>query len=580
MKNNMLNSICNNNYNKIKIYVNLSFILDKRMFKYLNNFKPLSSNNCRSMSTKKLKSFNPKKAAKNFFSRSFRKELCISQLSDSPTEWSNQLLNLKFKKVKNVYPAMTSLEIHDPNRLFALKAYLEDLSQKNQNPIITGQLNLLNNILNIEKGKFYFMENGYFYRGVTYFFPYKNGAGRMYNSHSIQRFKKEIRYFLYHDIYKDVDIINAHPSILLTYAEKQKIHAIQLYKLVTDRESFYTDVQRENKNLDMTQVKRLVLITLNLTLKESKKLKQSPTLRALLKEIVEIREDLWLNLTDDSTLMDLLNSEIVKKKPEDKKKVTVQAYTCQASESRLLLKLFDFLKTKDCLDRNIPVSFVPFFDGAFIRFNDVITNKQIENLIAEFNTQQRSPYISFAVKDLKSDFKYLNENTLSKYVNLTRYLQTLNFSTCQKICEKLEVSTQIIPEKTFHSISNNALLNKNASKALEVELKDGYKLSRKINRRLSAIEKGGQEKEENEPFTLNTQLAKISSVIEQNKSLKFKKSKYFLSSDEKNQLKQSVFSEISRIRAALLEHSQTEDSLHQFVDELTSKDDASELYNS
>lgn len=48
-------------------------------------------------------------------------------------------------------------------------------------------------------------------------------VGRLYNYFSLQALPRELRFLLFEGIYKDFDMVNSHPTILLDYAQSNKL---------------------------------------------------------------------------------------------------------------------------------------------------------------------------------------------------------------------------------------------------------------------------------------------------------------------------------------------------------------------
>lgn len=91
------------------------------------------------------------------------------------------------------------------------------------------------------------------------------GKGRLYarGGLSLQSFKKGIRHYLADDIYWDVDMVNAHPVILLKICQNKGFCCNYIKQYVDNRE-FYINELMELTQCGRKQIKELYLSTLNL----------------------------------------------------------------------------------------------------------------------------------------------------------------------------------------------------------------------------------------------------------------------------------------------------------------------------
>ena len=117
-------------------------------------------------------------------------------------------------------------------------------------------------------------------------------VGRLYNSDSINTLPREIRYFLFEDNYIDLDIANAHPSLLYLYSKENNLTLNgSLSRYIKNRTMVMVDIQEES-GMDLNLVKKNVLKLLNKTW-DNKPLKFSQTLTELDEDFQSIRNHLW-----------------------------------------------------------------------------------------------------------------------------------------------------------------------------------------------------------------------------------------------------------------------------------------------
>lgn len=113
---------------------------------------------------------------------------------------------------------------------------------------------------------------GYLSEEMSDLLSYEKKVGRLWGKKSIQGLPRELRFLLFQEgEYRDFDIKNAHPSILLDYAESEGIELSgTLLKYVNFRDEFLVEVRGElpAKTLarlekDGSSVKNLIIIHMN-----------------------------------------------------------------------------------------------------------------------------------------------------------------------------------------------------------------------------------------------------------------------------------------------------------------------------
>jgi hypothetical protein len=97
---------------------------------------------------------------------------------------------------------------------------------------------------------------------VKYNYAKNRTSGRLIGDCTIQSVRKEIRGFLCDGITTDIDMVNAHPVILLALCEKYDIQAPNLTLYVNNRKKCLNDIQ-DKDCLDFFKAKQKVLISTN-----------------------------------------------------------------------------------------------------------------------------------------------------------------------------------------------------------------------------------------------------------------------------------------------------------------------------
>lgn len=97
------------------------------------------------------------------------------------------------------------------------------------------------------------------YRTVTYR-PSEHGLGRIYADRglSLQFFPKRIRHTLAADLYHDIDMVNAHPTLLLQLCDEKGWDVVELRRYVNNREAVLNEIM-EACHVTRKQAKELLL---------------------------------------------------------------------------------------------------------------------------------------------------------------------------------------------------------------------------------------------------------------------------------------------------------------------------------
>lgn len=128
-----------------------------------------------------------------------------------------------------------------------------------------------------------------------------NSRGRFYaeKSLSLQTLCRKIRHTIANETYIDIDMVNAHPTILLQYCIKNSIECPALSEYINNRDKSLTDlitIQTANNRptIDTNAAKQVFLALLNGGVADYKKLKPTPLLQKFKEELQEIH----CNITD------------------------------------------------------------------------------------------------------------------------------------------------------------------------------------------------------------------------------------------------------------------------------------------
>ena len=284
-------------------------------------------------------------------------------------------------------------------------------------------------------------------------------VGRLYNFDSINTLPREIRYYLFKDIYIDIDIANAHPSLLYLYSKEKSIQLNGSLKgYIEDRHSVVQNIQQE-LSMDLALVKSNVLKLLNKTW-DNKPFNPSKTLKGLDEDFQTIRDHLWSSYCKGEldNYKSPIHSSVEKKKKvytlEDGKinehkllnlkKVSLQSFYCQTQESVHLIALVDFLrhKYKEYLKKESKLKFtdyypytnkrvelgaehtlfvIPFFDGLYLSSPCKSFMRDLNSLIAEYNMQGSG--VVFVQKEIEERKVYIPDtDELKKFIIIYTWL--------------------------------------------------------------------------------------------------------------------------------------------------------------
>lgn len=494
------------------------------------------------------KNRNNKKGHHDIALNLLSKNKCIQFLDDlleqklKKKKFQNLRLNSESIKSIEVFAKLTSLESMSLDKLRILKLYFRIFKHDldiNTEEKTTRLMSIIEDFLDIHKYRMY-VEDKYIFRSMVYVYASQN-IGRLYCfGSSIQRIPKIYRRFLLGDIYINVDIINAHLCILLEYGERHEISCQILTRLVKDRDNFYTEVSQQ---ISIVNVEKEVISILN----KKHFYSDSILLNQLFKEIVEIRDSLWSTFYyPHKYSVDSRNNFKIKTK------VTVQSLYCQTKETDYLIDLYNFLysKTEESKEE---LHFIPFSDGALVKFKDYVLHASIPTLIEQFN--KTTKYVKFKIKDFEDGFEP-NDN-FRRLQNICNVLPNLYRNDISFLKKHLKIEDEIFNNESIDCIFENAKNQK--IKHIEIIKKFDYN----VNLKKSLTKKI---QENNDP-NLVKKLKQVDKEIEEIMAISNEIRYYRLTSDEKKRI-QDIASEFEKkIIQGLLEYADSETLLKNFIKE-------------
>jgi hypothetical protein len=353
---------------------------------------------------------------------------------------------------------ITTKEYYSLKRLNLIITIYEHLSIMNDDPSIKSQYECLKAIANDYNIKLYEFDNELFsVRELVYVYNSKKTSpdikiGRLYPSaSSALLLNRQVRYFLFKDVYTDVRLVNSHPTILLDFAQQHDILCPTLQKYVLHRDEVVSDlILLSNNKEDKSSVKKKILIHLNTPIKYITK--PDTFYSRLHLEISEIRNKIWeIHVAQPSMLRTyLMGSENFLKKTDTQKLLTAQSLYCFTQESDLLMSLYEFLKNKSKLHET-ELSFLPIFDGALVRYLDRSVQDKLKVFVIEYNSQ--SKLYKFNIEEFKPNWSpNFNEGIIEKYEKIETILKNMTISQFRLLLECINY-----PEFTLSDSVNQIL---------------------------------------------------------------------------------------------------------------------------
>lgn len=388
-------------------------------------------------------------------------------------ELEEKITKTKLHETKDVHQRFTTLERYPIVKLLILYDYLLDLAL--ENPLRDGidklfpsndeentfrgkihtQLKVIERILYFPDeipttivGHELLMINSYGYRS-------EHLKGRIYgHRNTMTLISRQCRYYLFKGMYFDLDLKNAHPTILLSYAHNFNLKVEVLERYVNNREDFLQEVTLKD-GLTRDEAKTVVLRCLNLISDKS----VTPHLKPLHKDILSIREHMYKkNISENITSLGeyTMTRESFKGKSYNKQKISLQSQYCATEESKSLYVLYEVCIRKGLLNRNTlsnikgrNLSFIPFFDGAYVNFENL--DEDGVNQIIEDTNKLIFPY-SFVLKSVEPEWSFLKEETLYKYEKIHTFLGKLSETQYNKLLDSLGIPSFTLETKELDKL--------------------------------------------------------------------------------------------------------------------------------
>jgi hypothetical protein len=202
-----------------------------------------------------------------------------------------------------------------------------------------------------------------------------NGVGRMYaeKSLSLQNFKKNIRHTLAHDLYWDIDMINAHPNILEQLCKKNGWVCDALNSYNSNRDAKLQEIMLTCE-VSRKQAKELILRIMYLgehsTWMSDNNCNEIPPkfVFELKKELTQIADNVW---NTEKDIVKTINQS--RKKEYYNKKASVLSIKLGTIENQILMSMMEWFQSN-----GFKVD-VLVFDGLMVDKEKEITNNDLIN---------------------------------------------------------------------------------------------------------------------------------------------------------------------------------------------------------
>lgn len=225
--------------------------------------------------------------------------------------------------------------------------------------------------------------------------------GRLYaqNSLSLQNLKREIRHELARDIYRDIDMVNAHPTLILQFCKKNKIECAQLEEYVKNREKIlkkimdFYEITREQAKKLMLRLCYLGKIAIE-TDDEVEDFEPEKKMKLLLAFQQEMKDIASAVCKIESAIFKLVEKD----KTKSHKKSATLSIVAQILENNCLMAMKDFFMKK-----KIKVG-VLCFDGMMI--DKSCTGNNILRDCESYVKTKTGYIIKLEEKEMNSEFPY------------------------------------------------------------------------------------------------------------------------------------------------------------------------------
>lgn len=214
---------------------------------------------------------------------------------------------------------------------------------------------------------------------------------------SLQSLPREVRHTIARDYYIDIDIVNAHPVLLVQICNNNNIDCDEIEDYVNDREKYIQELLDVNPEMTRDDAKTTFLSILNGGKKAYKSAKKKTRfLKRFKRQMEEILDEIKTKFPDEYKYREEL------KENRNVKGSTVNALLCEA-ENQCLMTIVEFLREKTVVDTEA----VLCFDGVMIPSNESNIKFARDTLasVKEFVKTKTGYSISLKIKEMDEAYE-------------------------------------------------------------------------------------------------------------------------------------------------------------------------------
>ena len=131
-------------------------------------------------------------------------------------------------------------------------------------------------------------------------------------------------------------------------------------------------------------------------------------------------------------------------------------------------------KTSDSL--YLPLVFIPFFDGAYIWYDNLVHQVNVNEYIEEYNA--RNDFIKFKEKVIEKESNILCEDKFNRYLVLSAFLKKISYKETYKLLVIFNIPFTLLTEELLGNILEESTDLKNEN----LELSEQISMLRKFLR--------------------------------------------------------------------------------------------------
>ncbi len=189
----------------------------------------------------------------------------------------------------------------------------------------------------------------------------KQGRQFVVNGLGLQSFNKWFRHTICHDLYVDVDIVNAQPSMLVQYCQKNSIACPELLKYIQNRTQYLTDLIHAH-NFSKQEAKQCLLAVIN----GGKRYSLVPWFEPFKRELTDIHQQI-IKQPQNQDIIELVKKSRTKVDGHNLEGRVTNHILCQL-ENEILMTCLSYLRDHNYSLKNV----VLCFDG-FMLPKDILT---------------------------------------------------------------------------------------------------------------------------------------------------------------------------------------------------------------